>query len=206
MMVNRPAAVIDDDKKLFHEEMGDVAPLNKTADRVDLKKTVEQIPGLAVRRRDAQQASPKNCDALSSEDHIVMVKPRDVLSFKRDGVQHGVFKNLRLGKSLSDAVLDLHRLTVVQAQQQVFQFIQDCIKHDIRYALITHGRGENREKPALLKSCTNHWLQQLDGVLAFHSAQPQHGGTGSTYVLLRKSEKKSLENRERRQKGKNRLE
>lgn len=196
--------MIDDDKKLFHEEMGDVAPLKKTADRVDLKKTVEQMPGLAVRRRDAQQASPKNCDALSSEDHIVMVKPRDVLSFKRDGVQHGVFKNLRLGKNLSDAVLDLHRLTVVQAQQQVFQFIQDCIKHDIRCALITHGRGENREKPALLKSCTNNWLQQLDSVLAFHSAQPQHGGTGSTYVLLRKSEKKSLDDRERHQKGKNR--
>ena len=157
-----------------------------------------------MRRRDAQQASQKNCDALSSEDHIVMVKPRDVLSFKRDGIQHGAFKNLRLGKYALDSRLDLHRLTVVQAQQQVFQFIQDCIKHDIRCALITHGRGENREKPALLKSCTNHWLQQLDSVLAFHSAQLQHGGTGSTYVLLRKSEKKSLDNRERHQKGKNR--
>ena len=103
--------------------MGDVAPLNKTADRVDLKKTVEQAPGLAVRRRDAQQVSQKNCDALSSEEYIVMVKPRDVLSFKRDGVQHGIFKNLRLGKYVLDSRLDLHGLTVVQAQQQVFQFL-----------------------------------------------------------------------------------
>ncbi len=194
----------DDDTKFFHEEMGDVKPLKKTADRAHLKKTVEQIPGLAIRRRDAQQVPPQNCDSLSSEEFIPPVKPRDVLSFKRDGVQHGVFKNLRLGKYASDSRLDLHRLTVVQAQQQVFQFIRDCIKHDIRCALITHGRGENREKPALLKSCTNQWLQQLDGVLAFHSAQPQHGGTGSTYVLLRKSVKKSEENWERHQKGKNR--
>ncbi|MEH6529040.1 MAG: DNA endonuclease SmrA, partial [Porticoccus sp.] len=199
MMVNRPISVIDDDKKLFHEEMGDVEPLNKTADRVDLKKTAEKIPGLAVRRRDAQQVSQKNCDALSSEEYIVMVKPRDVLSFKRDGVQHGVFKNLRLGKYPLDFQLDLHRMTVVQARQQVFQFIRDCIKHNIRCALITHGRGENREKPALLKSCTNHWLQQLNDVLAFHSAQSQHGGTGSTYVLLRKTSEKSSEKRERHQ-------
>ncbi|MEH6616486.1 MAG: DNA endonuclease SmrA [Porticoccus sp.] len=196
--------MIDDDKKLFHEEMGDVEPLNKTADRVDLKKTMEKIPGLAVRRRDAQQVSQKNCDALSSEEYIVMVKPRDVLSFKRDGVQHGVFKNLRLGKYPLDFQLDLHRMTVVQARQKVFQFIRDCIKHNIRCALITHGRGENRENPALLKSCTNHWLQQLDDVLAFHSAQPQHGGTGTTYVLLRKTSEKGSENREGHQNGKNR--
>jgi hypothetical protein len=41
-------------------------------------------------------------------------------------------------------------------------------------------------------------------VLAFHSAQPQHGGTGATYLLLRKSKEKSTENFERHQKGKNR--
>jgi hypothetical protein len=34
-------------------------------------------------------------------------------------------------------------------------------------------------------------------VQAFHSAQPQHGGTGAVYVLLRKSEEKKQENRER---------
>ncbi len=203
-MVNGPVPVNDDDTKLFHEEMGDVQPLKKAVDRVHLKKSAEQIPGLAERRRAAQQDSPKDCNSLSSEEFILPVKPRDVLSFKRDGVQHGVFKNLRLGKYASDSRLDLHRLTVVQARQQVFQFIKDCVKHDIRCALITHGRGENRENPALLKSCTNQWLRQLDDVLAFHSAQPQHGGTGSTYVLLRKSAEKSLENWERHQKGKHR--
>jgi len=196
--------VNDDDSDFFQQEMGDVEPLKKPADRVHLKKTTEQIPGMEIRRKAAQQALAEGSHALASEEFIKQVKPRDVLSFKRDGVQHGVFKNLRLGKYSIDSRLDLHRMTVAQAQLQVSRFVNDCMKHDIRCALITHGRGENRENPALLKSCTNHWLQQMDEVLAFHSAQPQHGGTGATYLLLRKSKEKSVENFERHQKGKNR--
>lgn len=204
----------DDDSEFFQQQMGDVEPLKKPADRAHLKKTTEQIPGMEVRRKAAQQAlaegnsalgnSILESHALASEEFIPPVKPRDVLSFKRDGVQNGVFKNLRLGKYAIDSRLDLHHLTVVQAQRQVSRFVQDCMKHDIRCAIITHGRGENREKPALLKSCTNHWLKQIDEVLAFHSAQPQHGGTGATYLLFRRSKEKSTENFERQQKSKNR--
>jgi len=193
--------VSDDDNHLFRQEMGDVMPLSKPSDRVLLNKVREQSPGLVVRRKAAQQEIAQDADGLTSEAYIPMVKPRDVLAFKREGVQNGVYKNLRLGKYTIDSRLDLHRLTVEQARQQMYQFIRDCVKHEIRCALITHGRGENREKPALLKSCTNQWLQQFEEVLAFHSAQPQHGGTGATYVMLRKSEKKRIENLERHHKG-----
>ena len=48
---------------------------------------------------------------------------------------------------------------------------------------------------------TDRWLRELDVVQAFNSAQPQHGGTGAVYVLLRKSEEKKRENRERFSKG-----
>lgn len=190
----------DDDTNLFREEMGDVTP-HKGGERVRLAKQAEPTPGLELRRRAAQTEPAHSVDGLASEQHIPMVKPRDVLEFKREGVQYGVYKNLRLGKYAIDSRLDLHRLTVEQARQQVYRFIQDCVKHDIRCALITHGRGENRDQPALLKSCTNHWLRKLDEVLAFHSAQPQHGGTGATYVMLRKNEQKRVENQERHHKG-----
>ncbi|WP_438951314.1 DNA endonuclease SmrA [Porticoccus sp.] len=191
----------DDDDGIFRQQMKDVEPLKKAAERVPLKQSPMMTPGLESRRRAAEAAIGSDVDGLSSEAYILPVKPRDVLSFKRSGVQHGVFKNLRMGKYAVDSRLDLHRLTVEQARQQVYLFIQDCLKHDIRCALITHGRGDNREKPALLKSCTNHWLQQMDGVLAFHSAQPQHGGTGATYIMLRKSSRKRIENLERHHKG-----
>jgi DNA-nicking Smr family endonuclease len=119
--------VSDDDSEFFQQQMGDVEPLKKPADRVHLKKPPEQIPGMEVRRKAAQQALAEGSHALASEEFIKQVKPRDVLSFKRDGVQHGVFKNLRLGKYPIDSRLDLHRLIVVQAQRQVSLFVSDCM-------------------------------------------------------------------------------
>ncbi len=138
-------------------------------------------------------------DPLAGEP-MEMVEPLALLSFQRPGVQHGVFKNLRLGKYAIDARLDLHKLTVDKARREVYQFIQDCVNNDVRAVLITHGKGEGREQPAMLKSCVAFWLPQLPEVLAFHSAQKHHGGYGATYVLLKKSERKKLENRERHSK------
>jgi DNA-nicking Smr family endonuclease len=79
----------------------------------------------------------------------------------------------------------------------VYQFITDCVQHDVRVALITHGKGEGREQPAILKSCVAYWLPQMPEILAFHTALKQHGGLGATYVLLRKSDRKKQETRDK---------
>ena len=91
-----------------------------------------------------------------------------------------------MGKYEIQSQLDLHRHSVDQARSALKRFIGDCHQHSIRCALITHGKGEGRQEPAKLKSCVNHWLRQFDQVLAFHSAQKQHGGLGATYVLIKK--------------------
>lgn len=186
----------DNDSKLFREFVGDVEPVK--SDRVidDTPKS-RPTPGMLERRRAAETAQQRRLNPLDNIDSMVPVKPRDELACKRDGVQHGVFKKLRQGKYPIGERLDLHRMTVDQARAALYHFIGDCVRRDIRCALITHGRGEGREPPALLKSCVNHWLRQLDAVLAFHSAERHHGGTGATYVLLRKSADKREENRER---------
>ncbi len=185
-----------DDLNLFRELVGAVTPLKAEAVATSVKPA-EITPGMQVRRLAAQAYGERYRDFLAAEDQITMVKPWDELSFKRDGVQHGVFKNLRLGKYAIDSRLDLHGFTVEAARKTVVEFIGDCLAANLRCLLILHGKGELREKPALLKSCVNHWLQQMDSVLAFHSAQRFHGGFGATYVLLRKSEEKREENKER---------
>lgn len=188
----------DDD--LFRQAMGDVKPI-KSADRVNLRKeNSTPSPGLELRRKAALEQAAEDGQTLSG-DYVRPVAPHDILEFKRPGIQHGVYKNLRLGKYSVDAQLDLHRMTVEQARQALSRFIADCMAHNIRCALINHGKGENRQpRPALLKSCVAHWLPQLSVVMAFHSAQKQHGGSGATYILLKKSEKKRQENFERHQK------
>lgn len=182
----------DKDHELFVRQMHDVEPI-KVAEKVSLAPTHQDKLNADSRRKAALTEHSRDKNFLSGE-YIAPVEPLAILEFKRDGVQNGVYRNLRLGKYQIDARLDLHQMKVEQARTAVFQFIQDCMANDIRCALITHGKGEGREQPALLKSCVAHWLPQFPEILAFHSAQKQHGASGATYVLLRKSERKKLEN------------
>lgn len=192
MVSNR---LMNEDPDLFKAEMGDVEPL-KSAEKVKLKTRREDTPGLKARRLAAQAVNNREGGPLSV-DYIEAVDPHAILSFQRPGVQHGVFRKLRLGQYQIDARLDLHRMTVEQARQAILQFFKDCLEMDVRCGLITHGKGEGRTEPAKLKSCAATWLPQIEEVLAFHSAQKHHGGTGATYVLIRKSERKKQHNWER---------
>ncbi len=185
----------NDDQQLFRAFVGEVEPLRKAGAEQPRGAKVF-TPGMRERRRAAERDIARSGNYLAGVEAIQPVDPWDELSFKRDGVQHGVFKNLRQGRYRLDARLDLHRKTVDQARHGVLEFINDCVEQNIRCALITHGKGELRDNPALLKSCVNHWLREIDAVLAFHSAQRHHGGYGATYVLLRKSEAKRQENKE----------
>lgn len=183
-----------DDFSDFHAAMGDVTPL-KTEKRVDLKKNQQDNETLKQRRKAATQEVEKDNNHLG-DDYVDMVKPYDVLAFKKDGLQDGVYRKFRLGKYDIDARLDLHRKTVEQSRRDVFQFIEDAKKYDLRCVIILHGKGEKEATPALLKSWCNKWLRQLDDVLAFHSAQQHHGGSGAVYVMLRKSERSKQKTRE----------
>ena len=187
---------MSDEDDLFKAMVGDdVTPIHAEKRAAIQKNTHLDKQTLELRRQLAQAEVLPELDPLAGQV-ATFVEPLAVLSFQRPGVQHGVFKNLRLGKYNLDARLDLHRLGVDQARREVYQFVQDCVANDVRSALITHGKGEGREQPALLKSHVAHWLPQMDDVLAFHSAQKHHGGYGATYILLRKSDRKKADNRE----------
>lgn len=181
----------DSDVDFFLSQMKDVKPI-KVEEKVALVSPHQDKTSLEKRRKAATAELEKDKNFLSGE-YIEPLDPLSVIEFKRDGVQNGVYRSLRMGKYQIDARLDLHNMTVDQARNAVFQFVHDCMANDIRCALITHGKGEGREQPAQLKSCVAHWLPQLKDVMAFHSAQKRHGWVGATYILLRKSEKKKQE-------------
>lgn len=182
--------------ELFKQEMKDVLRL-KRSDQALIDKKAEVTPGHLVRRQSAQNETLKDDNFLTA-DHVEMLGPHDILEYRRDGCQHGVFKKLRMGRYPLDARLDLHRMTVEDARREVFQFIRDCYRHELRTLIILHGKGErNADKTAPIKSYVNKWLKEIDEVMAFHSAQKQHGGTGAVYVLLKKGERERQRNKER---------
>lgn len=163
------------------------------------RETLNRSPvsdlAVAAAREAAVRSLEGDGNFLALSD-IELLDPYYPLEFKRAGVQNGVFRKLKQGKYAMDARLDLHRMTVEKARDEVFRFIRDALGYDLRNVMIVTGRGNhNQSAEAVLKSYVNKWLPDFDEVQAYCSAQPHHGGTGAVYIMLKKSERQREQNR-----------
>lgn len=187
----------------FLDAMSDVAPLAEKHGRkvaaVQPDKPAQPTPAQLERRQAALGIKPtKQTDTNPlTLGEVPQIQPRDTLEWKKDGVQHEVFSRLRAGRYPIEGSLDLHRLTVKEARAEVLRFFNLAEAKRWRTVLIAHGRGEQSATPARLKSYLAFWLRQLPQVIAFHSADRRHGGTGAVLVLLKKSAQAKEETRER---------
>ena len=187
----------EDDKDLFAAQMQDVTPLVNP--RTDARKSWQGASAEQLQRRRAAEAfaedvSEQNFLTLSE---VEARQPLEMLEWKQDGVQHAVFSKLRRGGYALEYELDLHQKTVKEAQQAVFKLFQQVRVKNWRCVLISHGMGERSATPGRLKSYVARWLIDHPDVIAYCSAQRNHGGVGSVYVLIRKSAAGKAANRER---------
>ena len=153
------------DFDLFLSSMEDVTPISS-----DTIKPLSSSPHSSLAQQQKRQAAENTLSTdenyLSTES-VELVEPFAILSFKKDGVQGPVFKNLRLAKYQVDATLDLHGQLLKNARNTLFNFINDCQQQNVRVVLIRHGVGiKNKTKPGILKSFVNKWLPELPAVLA----------------------------------------
>lgn len=185
----------DNEEISFFEAMGEeVKPLAQ--DKIiahDAKRLLADKQRVAARFEEKQKLTvPLSMKAVTPID------PDDYLAYKQAGIQDGVYKNLRLGKYTIDNQINLSGLTLTDSALSIYNGILQSHKKGDRALVIKHGKGlESKPFPGLKKSYVNHWLRQMREVIAFHTAQPMHGGLGSTYVLLKKHPDQKLINREK---------
>jgi DNA-nicking Smr family endonuclease len=97
---------------------------------------------------------------------------------------------LHRGDFSIQAHVDLHGQTVAEAKKTFEEFLNRAVKSGRRAVLIIHGRGLSSPGEPLLKNNIREWLTRghwRKWVIAFSSAQSYDGGSGATYVLLRRS-------------------
>ena len=187
----------EDDKDLFAAQMQDVTPLVNP--RTDTRKSWQGASEEQLQRRRAAEAFAEDAAEHNflTLSEVEARQPLEMLEWKQDGVQHAVFSKLRRGGYALEYELDLHQRTVKEAQQMVFQLFQQVRAKNWRCVLISHGKGERSATPGRLKSYVARWLIDHPDVIAYCSAQRNHGGVGSVYVLIRKSAAGKAANRER---------
>ena len=178
----------DNEEKLFREAMGDVKPLN-TKPRHHQQRTVSaDIPDSVLKaRRTAAESGKTGGGAALSEAWIEGVDPEQVIEFARPGLQHTRMRQLRHGQFNVQYKVDLHGYKIEEARELIVEFIRFARDHNYICVQVIHGKSHRAsDRQTTLKSHVNHWLKQIPEVLAFCSAPPSEGGSGSVLVLLKR--------------------
>ena len=178
-MTTRTPPPGDDDPNAFRRAMAGVRPLSGRA-AAPLQSRPRSIAGLP-------RAESRD---LLHESHATAADPAVLgadaeLTFSRPYVRDEVMRKLKRGKIAVEAEIDLHGLRQHAAQVALQQFLNDCVRRDLRCVRVIHGKGL-RSGPGgpVLKLVVHHWLRKVENVAAFAAARPADGGSGAVYVLL----------------------
>jgi DNA-nicking Smr family endonuclease len=107
------------------------------------------------------------------------------------GVDRATAERLKRGRYPVEASLDLHGMTQAEAHRALADFIPRSRAGGRRCLLVITGRG--RMGGGILKAAVPRWLGEPElrrHVLAIAPAQPDAGGSGALYVLLRRMAQK----------------
>lgn len=120
---------------------------------------------------------------LSFEDRLDM---GDEPAFLRDGLPRRMLVDLRRGRWVVQAELDLHGLTRDEAREAIGNFLAQKLARGERCVRIIHGKGLGSPgRIGILKQLSRNWLAQREEILGFCQAKPHDGGEGALLVLLR---------------------
>jgi DNA-nicking Smr family endonuclease len=120
---------------------------------------------------------------LTLEDRLEM---GDEAVFLRPGMPRRVLLDLRRGRWVLQAELDLHGYNREEARAALGAFLAASLQRGDRCVRVIHGKGLGSPgKLSILKQLSRGWLAQREEILAFCQAGPHAGGSGALLVLLK---------------------
>jgi DNA-nicking Smr family endonuclease len=178
----RPSA---DEIDLWRRAMRDAVPLRGRPARSDLVPERRHPAGPLPGPNDGKPE--KAAGKMPAVPHARLPTPAQPLD-RFAGVDRATAERVRRGRYPVAGRLDLHGLTQAEAHRALFGFVGGARAAGKRCVLIITGHG--RISGGVLKAAVPRWLGEPElrrHVLAIAPAQPQHGGDGALYLLLRKT-------------------
>ena len=179
-MARRVAAPDSEARELFRAAVADAVPL--ASDRAHH----EPPPPPAIPRSREQDEAAALAESISALQLLdLQLEGGDEAAWARPGIARSVLRDLRRGRWVIEAQVDLHGLNRDEARHQVALFVADCIARERRCVRIVHGKGLGSPgREPILKRLVLGWLAQKKEVLAFCQARTVEGGAGAVIVLL----------------------
>lgn len=153
-----------EERALWHRAMHDVQPLHR-----ERRAPIDDAPELEVvlgsERSPPPIPSPAHGRALGRE------------------LDRRTAQRLKRGQMPIEARLDLHGMTQAEAHEALARFIARSHAAGLRAVIVITG------KSGVLHGAVPRWLEEGENracILGSARAQPQHGGAGALYLLLRR--------------------
>ncbi len=179
----------ENDEDLFLQAMQGVNPMSGKGREISVQKSQKPV-------------MPSNDDheAIETLNRLVNGQLKFDIEYSDEyiqgyvqGINSKTFRKFKAGKISIQAHLDMHGLNTLQARLRLLNFMREQYINNKKCVLLIPGRGKNSPLGTpVLRNEVQTWLTQEPLkriVLAFCSAQPNHGGTGALYVLLRNFKK-----------------
>lgn len=183
-----------EERALWAAVVKDATPLRRTAPKP--KTEAGETPPPEVSEADQpsspdQRIPPLSVPSRPPENTPPAVTLRRALPGLSMGNTAGIDRRtadrFRRGRMDIQGRIDLHGMTQVQAHGALTGFIRSSAAQGKRCVLVITGKGTRGE--GVLRRAVPHWLGDptlRPLILSYSQAQPQHGGQGAVYVLLRR--------------------
>jgi DNA-nicking Smr family endonuclease len=191
--IETPETVSSDyhsEQQLFQDAMRDVRPLDSAEERY------VYLNPLPMKRNWC--ACPESVEAIIELVNLVrgvsdfdLFQSDEYMQWIAPTLNPEILERLQQGGFPIQAHIDLHRMSVEEAQAAVTHFIWKSYADGLSCVLVVHGKGLNSvNKMPVLKRHLENWLRRgriRKVVRAYASARDHDGGLGALYVLLEPS-------------------
>jgi DNA-nicking Smr family endonuclease len=182
-MARRP--ISDEERALWQMIAKTATPLRRRrkSEPKPLPPPEKPAPKLAAPKA---KASPPKAPAPVAPPPV---RPHELTHGHAVGIDKRQAERFRRGKTPIEGKIDLHGRTQQEAHDDLHHFLARAHASGKRMVLVITGKGITGSKSGVLKENVPRWLNEPTlrrHVLAFDYAEPQHGGEGALYVLLKR--------------------
>ena len=193
--------MIKKNKSFFEKILDDVKPLKKRNKRVSKHTKKIESDVFFENKYNFKNQTTKKTNLFSAEAKEYRLEKKQKEIKTKNLIENSLkfVKKIKKGNVKINKKIDLHGLSLLDAQLKFNREIEVCFNSSKRCILFITGKGikpidSNRTDIKLyygkIRSQIKNWAyspRNKEKILFFSQARPEHGGAGSYYVYLRKN-------------------
>lgn len=172
------------DEEIFHEAMADVKQIREFIEIPYIRKNPKKH--IFIKKDDTKNILEK---IVSGQEKIKLSDTPEYIEWVHSDIRKDITQKLHQGHFSVQDYIDLHGLTVNEAETALSDFFKISIKKRLSCVKVIHGRGLRSPNGPILKESLIKWLHGKFSkwVIAYSTAKARDGGLGATYIILKTS-------------------